>query len=115
MDRISGWVTATRNKVDLGTVPAHKYVARAHVHVTEEFNSDGADALTIGYTTDPDAFVTSIDVSSTGVKAATLGALAGYNSSAHSVEAIYTAGGSAPTTGKVYVCLELWGTPPQPS
>jgi len=112
--RLQGWVTHTQQTVDLGTMPANRYFVRAHCHVLEAFNSDGSDTLTVGYSDDTDAFVQSVDVSSTGVKSVTLGTLTGYNGTARPVNIYYSPGGSAPSEGKAYVALELWPTHPSP-
>lgn len=98
----------------MGALLAGTYLAAAHVHVTEAFNSDGTDTLTVGYDADPDAFVTSVDVSTTGVKSVTLGALSGYNGTARAVEAYYVNSGTEPTTGKALVILEILRVPKQP-
>ena len=91
----------------LGKLPAFSYILNVHVHVVEAFNSDAADTLTVGWTADTDALVTALDVSTTGVKSPTLGANNGYNSSEQEVNAYYTAGGSAATTGKAIVLVEF--------
>lgn len=112
--RMAAWVTSTSQNPTLGILQPNTYFVRAHVHVTEAFNSDGSDALTVGYDTDSDAAITSIDVSTTGIKSVTLGALAGYNSTARKVEAYYVNGGSEPTLGKALVILEIFPSPPSP-
>lgn len=109
--RMTAWVTSSSQNPTLGTMPAGSYFVRAHCHVTEAFNSDGTDTLTVGYDTDTDAFVTSIDVSSTGVKSVTLGVLNGYNGTARAVEAYYVNGGSEPSEGKALVILEIFSVP----
>lgn len=106
--RIQGWVTKGTQTPVLGIINAPFYFVRAHVHVTEAFNSDGTDTLVVGYSTDTDAFITSVDVSTTGVKSVTLGALQGFNTTSYSILATYTAGGSQPTTGKALVILEFF-------
>lgn len=112
--RLAVWVTKDSQTPVLGIMQPGRYLARAMVHVTEAFNSDDTDTLTVGYTTDTDAAVTSIDVSSTGIKTATLGALSGYNATARTLEAYYVNGGSEPTTGKALVILELLPVPLSP-
>lgn len=96
-------------------MPPGSYFVRAHCHVTQAFNSDGTDEITVGYDADTDAFITAIDVSSTGVKSVTLGALNGYNGTARSVEAYYVNGGSEPSQGKALIILEFFPVPVQPS
>lgn len=112
---LSGWATYARQTVPLGNMPAGRYFVRAHVHVTEAFDSDGADALTVGYSTDTDAFIESVDVSSTGVKTVTTGTLTGYNGTARPVVIYYAAGGSAPTQGKALVILEFFDVRSEPT
>lgn len=105
------WVADSATNPSLGTLPADSYVSAVHLDVTEAFDSDGTDAITVGYDADPDAFATAVDVSTTGVKSVTLGAEAGYVGAARAAEAYYTAGGSAPTTGKALVLLEYRPVP----
>lgn len=90
----------------MGVLPAFSYVLRVHIHVTEAFNSDGDDQISVGYDADTDAFATATDVSTTGVKSVTLGTLAGYNATARDVEAYYVNSGTEPTAGKATVVLE---------
>lgn len=108
------WVTKDVQNPDIGILPAHTYVLRAHVHVTEAFNSDGTDTLTVGWDSDSDAIITSVDVSTTGIKTVTLGSNVGYNSVARKMEAYYVNGGSEPTTGKAFILLEIIRIPSQP-
>lgn len=98
----------------MGILRPGTYFVRAQVHVTVAFNSDGTDNITVGYDADTDAFITSLDVSTTGVKTASLGTLNGYNGTARTVEAYYTAGGSAATAGKAIVILEIFPVPISP-
>lgn len=107
------WVTHSRQTVDLGAIPTDTYVMRAHCHVTEAFNSNGTDTVTVGTDADPDAFVTSIDVSTTGIKSCTLGARAGYGSSSP-LKIFYANGGSEATTGAALIILETIKAPPSP-
>lgn len=108
------WVTKDVQNPVLGTLPAGSYVYGAHVHVTVAFNSDANDTLTAGYDADTDAIFTSIDVSTTGVKSVTLGALSGYNATARNLEAYYVNSGTEPTTGKALVIIEFYRVPPSP-
>jgi hypothetical protein len=101
-----GWAADTAQNPALGTLPAHSYVLRVHVQVTEAFDSDGTDELTVGYDADPDAYATTIDVSTTGSKTVTLGAGAGYDATSRSVKAYYTNGGTEPTTGAALILVE---------
>lgn len=100
------WVADDAQNPAMGTLPANSYVLRVHCYVAEAFNSDGADQLTLGYDADPDAFATTIDVSTTGSKTVTLGVEAGYGASSRDVEAYYTNGGTEPTAGKALLLLE---------
>lgn len=108
------WVTYSRQTIDLGSLPADTYIMGAYVHVTEAFNGSGTDTITVGSDADPDAIVTSIDVSTTGVKSVTLGVNAGYNASAQQMKIFYANGGGEPTTGRCLVILETSRTPPTP-
>lgn len=108
------WVTYSRQTIDLGALPADTYILRAHVHVTQAFNGSGTDTLTIGSDADPDAIVTSVDVSTTGIKSITLGANAGYNSSAQPLKIFYSNGGGEPSTGAALVILETGKAPSSP-
>lgn len=112
--RLQAWVTKDAQNPILGILQPGTYFVRAHVHVTEAFNSSGNDTLTVGYDADPDAFITSVDVSSTGVKSVTLGVLQGYNGTARNVEAYYSNSGTEPTTGQALVILEVFRVPPTP-
>lgn len=105
---IHGWIADSRQTVTLGTLPENAYIVRAHCHVTEAFDSGGTDTLTIGWDSDPDAITTSIDVSTTGQKICPFGVGAGFNSDSREVKGFYTAGGSAPTTGKALLVIEFF-------
>ncbi len=112
--RMQGWVTYGTQTQTLGTMQAGSYLLRAHCHVTEAFNSNGTDRITVGWSGSTNSLVTNIDVSSTGVKTLTLGSSNGYNGTARTVQAYYTAGNSAPSTGKAFLVLEIIPVPPQP-
>jgi hypothetical protein len=76
------------------------------VRLEQAFNSDGTNLLTVGHDADVDAYVTSLDVSSTGVKAPTMGAPVGtVDATSRSVAAYYTAHGSSPTTGEAHIVV----------
>lgn len=111
---ILGWVTHSRQTVDLGAIPADTYVLRGHVHVTQAFNSNGTDGVTVGNDVDPDALITSVDVATTGIKSVTLGVNAGFNASAQPVKLFYSNSGSEPSTGAALIILEVSRTPPSP-
>ncbi len=111
---LSGWVTWDNQNPSLGILPANSYVVNVRIHVTEAFNSDGTDNLSVGYDADNVAFATNTAVNLTGVKTVTLGTLEGYNATARAVEAYYVNGGSEPTTGKAFVILEYYRVVTQP-
>lgn len=111
---IEAWVTHATTNPSLGTIPAGSYIMRVHCHVTELFDSDGTDEITVGYDADPDSIATTIDVSTTGVKTVTFGTDEGYLATTRAVEAYYTAGGTAPTQGKAIIKIEFQRVPTQP-
>jgi len=112
---ITGWVTDSRQTVDMGSIPSDMYLLRGHVHVLEAFNSNANDTLTVGTDADSDSVITSIDVSSTGIKSVTLGVRAGYSDAASQVKAFYVNSGSEPSTGKALIILEFIPTSPLPT
>lgn len=114
-EQLSAWVAYLNQNPSLGTLPANCYVSTVRVHVTVGFDSDGTDLLTLGYDADPDAFMASLDVSTIGVKATTLGTLNGVNTTSRAVEAYYVNGGSEPTVGKALVTLEYYRVPATPT
>ena len=102
-----GWVTHEADTVILGAVPANYFVSQVFVWVQEEFDSDAADNLTIGYDGDSDAYATTIDVSSTGVKSVTLGGSGRIiDATGRTVKAYYDDAGSDATTGEVHIYIE---------
>ena len=98
----------------MGAFRNPRYVVRVNVHVTEAFNSDGGDTLVIGHPDNTDGYGESVDVSSTGVKTVTLGSDIGYDATNREVQAVYSNGGTEPTTGKAYIVIEFMPSPPQP-
>lgn len=114
LETAMGWITSGTQGVTIGTLPAYSYVHSVRVHVTEAFDSDGTDTLSVGRVGDEDAFGAAVDVSTTGVKAVTLGAEAGYNATGVNVRGYYFNGGSEPTTGKALVVVEYYRVPVQP-
>ena len=63
--------------------------------------------LTVGQDAAVNNLATTIDVSTTGVKTVTLGTAARFPfTDSRTFKAYYTAGGSAPTTGKAFIVLE---------
>lgn len=111
---ITSWITYSRQTIDLGRIPADTYIMRVHVQVTQAFNSSGTDLITIGSDADPDAILTSVDVSTTGIKTVTLGVNAGYNALAQQLKIFYAAGGTAPTTGAALIIIETSKVPDSP-
>lgn len=109
------WITKSRQTIDTGGLPASSYIKSVICHVKEAFNSSGSDTITIGSDSDTDSIATSIDVSTTGIKSVTLGVNAGYNSAAQQCKIFYTAGGTAPTTGKALIAIETFIVPDLPS
>ena len=112
-ETLSILVSDSKKSPEMGFFRNPRKILRAHVEVLEAFDSDGGDTLVVGHADDDDAYITSIDVSTTGVKAVVLGSGITYDATARSVIAKYTAGGSAPTTGSVAITLELVYLPRQ--
>jgi hypothetical protein len=110
---LSTAVSASRQNPKMGYFRSPRKVLRIYVEVLEAFNSDGTDTLVIGHGDDPDAYATSINVSTTWVKTVTLGSGVNYDATPRAVIAAYTAGGSAPTTGSVIILIEYAELPRQ--
>jgi hypothetical protein len=106
-EHFHAWVADSATTVFMGVLPQDSYVLGVHLHVTEAFDSDGADNINVGWASDTDAIFTATDVSTTGVKSPTLGANNGYNSTEQTMNAYYVAGGSAATAGKALVIVEF--------
>lgn len=103
----SVWVTASNTNPAIFTLPVNAYVTAVRVDVTEAFDSDGTDQITVGYDAAKTFLAAAVDVSSTGNKTVTLGSGAQvFNATARAIEAYYTAGGSDPTVGKGLVVVE---------
>jgi len=113
MERLVAWVADDKQTASMGKLPANAVVTNVRIQVTEAFNSDGTDLISVGYSGAATAFATTTDVSTTGIKSPTLGTSAGFNATARDVEAYYTNGGSEPTTGKALVVLEFYRVPEQ--
>jgi len=111
---ITYWVTYSRQTIDLGRLPPDTYIMRAHVHVTQAFNGSGSDTVTVGSDADPDAILTSVDVSTTGIKSTTLGVNAGYNSLAQPLKIFYANGGGEPSAGAALIIIETAKVPDSP-
>ncbi len=109
-----GFVSVSRQSLNLGFLRTPHKVLRAHVEVVEAFNSNGSDLLVVGNSGNADAYVESVDVSTIGIKSVVLGSEVGYDDTPFDVTAVYTAGGSAPTTGAAIIILEIMLCPRQP-
>jgi len=101
-----GWLSDSTQTVTLGAFTTDCYVTNVHIQVTELFNSNGTDNISVGVTGDHEYFATNTDVSSTGIKTVTLGTGADHEASPTAVVAYYANGGTEPTTGKALVILE---------
>ena len=101
------WVTHERTNPDLCNIQPPFYILGAHLHVTEAFNSDGTDNISVGYDADTDSVFTNTTCNTTGVKSPTMGSDNGYNGTARNYEVYYTASGSEPSTGRALVILEV--------
>lgn len=111
---LTAWLTSGSQTVRMGILPVGAYVVRVHVHCTVAFNSDGTDNVTMGYTGTTNAYATSTDVSTTGIKAPTLGAGAGFDGTAREVNAYYVNGGTEASAGKALCIIEYFIAPRSP-
>ena len=112
---LRAWVADDAQSPNLSTLPANSYVKAVAIQVTEAFNSNGTDTISVGYDADPDAFAKATDVSTAGIKTVKLGVLAGYNGTARAVKAYYVHGGTEPVTGKALVTFEYQLVPGAPA
>lgn len=106
---VQAWVTHETQTATLGLVPSNVVFIGARIEVTEAWNSDGADEISIGVDAAHTYFVNAVDVATTGTKTATLNALfsgSGFEASATTVVAYYVNGGSEPSTGRAIVTIE---------
>ena len=103
---LQGWVADDAQNPSLGTLPADTYVTAVRIQVTEAFNSDGTDEISVGWDASVTALATATDVATTGIKTVTAGASIGYNATSRALEAYYVNGGTEPTTGKALVQVE---------
>ena len=110
-----GFVSVARPTLNLGFLRSPRKILRAHVEVVEAFNSNGTDTLVVGNVDNPDAYIESVDVSTTGIKTVTLGSEIGFSATPFDVTAVYTAGGTAPTTGAAIIILEIMPCPQSPA
>ena len=112
-ERLAAWVADDKQTAAMGKLPANAVVTNVRIQVTEAFNSDGTDLISVGYTGATTAFATTTDVSSTGIKSVTLGSGVGFTATARDVNAYYANGGTEPTLGKALVILEYYRVPGQ--
>jgi len=92
---------------NLITLPMFSVVTGVEVIVSEVFNSDGTDLVSVGLGADLDALALPVDVSTLGTKVVLAGAYLGtvVGTGGVVVVATYAAGGSAPTTGLALVTI----------
>ena len=115
---LTGWAAndvqnpSLTNETGSNNLPVGVLAEIPILDVTEAFNSDGTDLLTVGYDADSDAFGLSADVSSTGPKNMAAGTLEGYVATVRAVEAYYVNGGTEPSNGKALVDLPYRFIPP---
>ena len=113
-----GWCTheAATDTITLGALPADAMVTEVYVWVQEAFDSDGDDFLYVGYDGDSDAYGTELDVSSTGVKAMTLGATSKtVDGTGRTLKVYYNDGGSDAANGEVHVAVKWFRATTNPS
>jgi hypothetical protein len=109
IESISNWVADDQQNPVIGTVPAGAVITNARLIVTQAFNSDGTDLISIGVDTAETIIAATNDVSTTGTKTLVFGVAVGrYESVDRIVEAYYTNGGSEPTTGRALVTVEFY-------
>jgi len=108
MESVSAWVADNVQTGRFPTLPAYIVVTNVRVHVTQAFNSDGTNQLTVGYSGTASAYATAVDVSTTGWKTVTLGSGVGYSGTARAAEVYFTNGGTEPSTGKALVVIEFY-------
>lgn len=111
---LSAWITKDRQTVSLGSFRTPRDVLRVRVWREQAFNSDGSDLLDIGYVGSEDAYAANVDLAGTGLATVTLGSGVGFDDTSRELQATYTAGGSAPTTGKALIIIEFIPSPPSP-
>jgi hypothetical protein len=103
---LEGWVLDNAQNPILGVLPQFAIVTGVDVWVQEAFNSDGTNLLMVGYDALANAYVTALDVSTTGVKTPTMGSTVGAQDlTERQVEAYYVNGGTEPTTGRAHITI----------
>lgn len=111
---LSAWVTSGTPTATFGLLPEHCYVAGAHMNVTQAFNASGTNLISVGWDGTADAYAQDVDVSTTGIKSLLAGAWIGYQYYITTARAYYTYTGTAPTTGKAMVILDVMPGKEQP-
>lgn len=115
---IQTWVTHETQSATLGLVPSNVVFIGARIEVTEAWNSDGTDTISVGLAAAHTYFVNAVDVTTIGTKTATMNALfsgSGFEASATTVVAYYENGGTEPTTGRAIVTIEYILVDDEPS
>jgi len=112
-NQLIGWIGYGNSSISLGTIRSDFYLKNIRLQVTELFNDSGTDTITVGTDTDEDAYMTSEDVSSAGIKSITLGTDNGFNSTRAEVKVFYNGQNSDATTGKALIIFEFTPVPPQ--
>lgn len=114
---ISVWLSVATQSATVGVVPPKALIREAGILVTQAFNSDGTDMITIGGSGNANRYADSTDVSTTGNKTLTAGSTATPPASSPGGDTIvtaYTKGGSTPTTGKALVWMTYMLVPTSP-
>jgi hypothetical protein len=103
----SAWVFDDRQSVDIINLIGAFVVHSVSVYVLEGFNSDGTDLINVGYSGNAGTLTANVDVATTGAKTITPGAGVGYPwHQDMTIQAVYTNGGTEPTTGQALVTVE---------
>lgn len=114
IQRMSTWVTSGSQNPSMNVLPAHSFVLRSYLHITQVFNGGAANNIKCGYDADDDFIFANVGAGSTGFSEPTLGAGKGYNSVARNLEAYFTHTGAAATTGKAFIVIEFMLIQPSP-
>jgi hypothetical protein len=112
MQSMSGWVKWNNQTVTLGTLPPYALVTRVTLSVADlPFDSDGTDLVSVGYDAGGEAYfaaATSVAAANTLATPAPGSAFHthNYTGTPRTVKAYYNNGGSEPTQGEAFVCVE---------
>jgi hypothetical protein len=104
----STWLTPTKTSAVLGRLPFMFVVESTTIYVHVAFNSSGTDLINVGQDSywGTNAYASAIDASTLGLKTGTpFNPGVPVDVSTQKIVASYTAGGSAPTTGKALVVV----------